>query len=101
MRAGFVAAWLAGTGIVVWRMVHQDHRLPVPGALLGITALFGALALTADVFPQSAGLVTLTAWGLDIAALLNVLPAGLGGQLAAISGEQQSAFITAGGGTGG
>ena len=97
MRGGFVAAWLAGTGIVVWRMVHQDHRLPVPGALLGITALFGALALTADVFPQTAGVVTLTAWGLDIAALLNVLPQGLGGQLATISGQPQSAFNKPGG----
>jgi hypothetical protein len=92
MKGGFVAAWLAGTGIVAWRMVHQDHHLPVPGALLGVTALFGALALVADVFPASAGVVTVTAWGLDVAALLNVLPAGLGGQVTQAQAAERQAL---------
>jgi hypothetical protein len=81
MKAGLAAAWLAGMGLVSWRMVHRDHRPPVPGALLGITGLFLAMALTADVFPVTAPLMTVTAWGLDVAAFLEVLPAGLGGQI--------------------
>jgi len=68
-------------GIVIWRMVHRDHRLPVPGALLGISGLFAAGALVADVYPPAAGLVTASLWGLDVAAFMNVLPEGLGGQI--------------------
>lgn len=81
MKAGLAAAWLAGVGLVTWRMVHRDHRPPVPGALLGVTGLFLAMALVSDVFPATTPLVTVTAWGLDVAAFLNVLPAGLGGQI--------------------
>jgi hypothetical protein len=81
VKTGFVAAWLAGLGLVTWRMVHRDHKMPVPGALAGISGLFAALALTADVFPASAGLVTVTAVGLDVAALFQALPAGLSGQI--------------------
>jgi hypothetical protein len=78
---GFVAAWLAGEAIVIWRMVHRDHRMPVPGTLLGISLLFAGLGLAAELAPRAAPVITLGAWGLDIAALLNALPAGLGGQL--------------------
>jgi hypothetical protein len=87
-------AWLAGEAIVIWRMVHKDHRPPVPGALLGISALFLVMALAADMAPKAAGLIALTAWGLDVAALMNALPAGLGGQLtqaAAASGQAEGA----------
>jgi hypothetical protein len=85
-------AWLAGEAIVIWRMVHKDHRPPVPGALLGISALFLVMALAADMVPKAAGLIALTAWGLDVAALMNALPAGLAGQLAqagAASGQAE------------
>lgn len=78
---GFVAAWLAGEAIVIWRIVHKDHRIPVPGALLGISALFAGLALTADIFPSWGQPLTLAAWGLDLAAFYQALPAGLNGQL--------------------
>lgn len=81
MKAGLVAAWLAGMGLVSWRMVHRDHKLPVPGALLGISGLFAGLALISDVWPASAGLVTVGAVGLDVAAFFNAIPAGLGGQI--------------------
>ena len=83
MRNSLGMAWLAGESIVIWRMVHKDHRPPVPGALLGISALFLVMALAADMVPRAAGVISLTAWGLDVAALLNALPAGLAGQLAA------------------
>ena len=81
MKAGIVAAWAAGMGIVIWRMVHRDHAMPVPGALLGISGLFAAGALTADIWPASAGLVTVVLVGLDVAAFTIALPAGLGGQI--------------------
>ena len=57
MKAGLVAAWLAGMSLVVWRNVHRDHHMPVPGALLGISGLFAAGALVADIWPRSAGLI--------------------------------------------
>lgn len=81
MKGGIVAAWLAGEGIVIWRIVHRDHALPAPGVLLGITALFLAGALAAEVMPRSEPLVLAVLAGLDVAALMNVLPAGLGGQI--------------------
>lgn len=93
MNRSLTAAWLAGEAIVCWRMVHQSHRLPVPGALLGITGLFLAMALVSDIVPRAATLISLTAWGLDVAAFLNALPAGLAGQ---ITQSEQSAAIASG-----
>lgn len=74
---GLTAAWLTGLAIVTWRQVHQGHHLPVPAVLAGVSGLFAGLALLADAAPSAARVITLTAWGLDIAGLLNVLPAGL------------------------
>lgn len=82
MKGAFVSAWLVGEAIVIWRMVHRDHRPPVPGALLGITALFAGLGMLAEYAP-AAGLATAVAWGLDVAAFANALPAGLSGQITA------------------
>lgn len=81
MKTGLVAAWLAGMGLVTWRMVHRDHRMPVPGALMAISGLFAAGALISDVWPVTTGLVTVTLAGLDVAAFFNALPAGLSGQI--------------------
>lgn len=81
MKAGLVAAWLAGMGIVIWRNVHRDHHMPVPGALLGISGLFAAGALVSDVWPATTGLVAVTFVGLDVAAFMQALPAGLSGQI--------------------
>ena len=98
MNSSLAAAWLAGEAIVIWRMVHKDHRPPVPGALLGITGLFLALGLVADIVPASARLVGVAAWGLDVAAFLNALPAGLSGQISqAQSAERQAVTGTPGG----
>jgi hypothetical protein len=80
VKGGLVAAWLFGTAIVVWRDVHVQHRIPAPGQLLGISALFLGLAAVSEYTP-AAGLATAVAWGLDVAALLDVLPKGLGGQI--------------------
>jgi len=81
VKGGILAAWLAGETIVIWRIVHRDHSLPAPGALLGITALFLAGAFMADVYPRASPLIVAGLVGLDVAALLNALPAGLAGQI--------------------
>jgi len=85
---GFLAAWVVGEGIYIWRAVHKSHHLPVPGILVGITGLFAAMAAAAEIFPGAEQVITLTAWGLDLAGFLNVLPAGLGGQIAKTEAEQ-------------
>jgi uncharacterized membrane protein len=64
-------------GITGWRQIRQSQHLPVPAALLAVTGLFVVLGLVADTIPAASRVVTLTAWGLDIAGLLRVLPAGL------------------------
>lgn len=91
MKGGIVAAWLAGEGIVAWRIVHRDHGLPAPGVLMGIGALFLAGALIAEWVPASETLVLATLVGLDVAAFLNVLPGGLGGQI----GQAEQSTATA------
>lgn len=91
MGKGIAAAWLAGMAIMVWRQVHQSHRLPVPGALLGVTGLFVAGAVVADVFPSSAQVVTLALFGLDVAAFFDALPAGLSGQITTSENAESAA----------
>lgn len=88
---GFAAAWVAGMAIVVWRNTAVNKRLPVPGALLGVTGLFAAMGLVADIAPQSRQVVTWVAWGLDLAGLLNILPAGLSGQISQAAQSEETA----------
>jgi uncharacterized YccA/Bax inhibitor family protein len=91
---GFTAAWLLGLAVVTWKQVHASHHLPVPGALAGVTGLFAALGLVADISPSAAPVVTWAAWGLDLAGVLNILPAGLSGQIS----QSQTAETAAEGG---
>lgn len=92
---GLVGAWLVGESLFIWRQVHVTHRLPVPGDLLGITGLFALLGFAAAYQPAGK-LVTAVAWGLDIAAFFNALPAGLGGQIAqAQTAESDSEYASA------
>lgn len=101
---GLLAAWIAGESLIIWRAVHADHKPPVPGGLIGVTGLFAAMGLVADVVPSSATFLTVVAWGLDVAALLRLFPQGLGAQVskaAAASGTEigsASAPAAAGGG---
>jgi hypothetical protein len=88
---GLAGAWLAGVSIVAWREVHQSGHMPVPAALLGVTGMFAALSLIAEIAPGSRRVVTLAAWGLDIAGFLNVLPAGLFGQVQAAQASESAA----------
>lgn len=101
MKSGILAAWIAGMGIVGWRDVHKEHRIPAPGALLGITGLFLAGALIAEWVPRADTLVLATLVGLDVAAFLNVLPAGLGKQISEAQAAQGGAGGQATAGTGG
>jgi hypothetical protein len=73
---GIILAWMIGEGIIVFRSVRQDHSPPVPGALLATSGLFILLAILAEYQPAR-GLATTFAFGVDIAALLNL--GGLGG----------------------
>lgn len=73
MKAGFVSAWLAGMAIITWRYVAQRHQPPIPGSMLAASGFFALLALAAEYEP-AAGAAMLTAWGVDLAALLNLFP---------------------------
>lgn len=72
----FVAAWLVGEGIIIYRSVKVRKAPPSPGALLLSSGLFVGLALLADVSAARKLAITL-AWGFDIAALMNLW--GVGG----------------------
>jgi hypothetical protein len=101
MKGGLLAAWLVGEGLVIWRIVHREHRVPAPGALLGVTILFAGLAAVAEYQP-AATLATLTGWGLDIAAFLRFYPQGLGTQVGdAQTAQSKTEGLAAPGGTGG
>jgi len=68
---GFVLAWFAGESILVWRWVKLKAP-PPPGALALSSGLFLALAAAAQYQPARTT-VTLAAWGLDLAILLQVI----------------------------
>jgi len=91
MRGALAGAWLLGLGIVTWRQVKGGAHMPVPGALLAVTGMFAVLGVVADVYPASQTFVVVTAYGLDLAGVLNLWPAGLGGQV-----EQAAAAGTGG-----
>ena len=59
-----LAAWLVSLSISSWQSVTRDHAAPVPGNLLGISALFAALGFIAE---WNAPLAGITGWGLVIA----------------------------------
>ncbi len=69
---GLLAAWLVGEGIVTWRWFKQGAP-PPPGSLLAVSGFFALLALLA-IHPPARGAATALAVGIDIAALLQVLP---------------------------
>jgi hypothetical protein len=68
---GFVLAWFAGESILVWRWVKLKAP-PPPGALALSSGLFLALAAGAQYQPARTT-ITLAAWGLDLAILLQVI----------------------------
>ena len=91
MKGALAGAWLAGTGLVVWRQVRGGAHIPVPGMLLAVTGVFALLAVATDIYPRATPVVVATAWGIDLAGFLNLWPAGLGTQV------QQAAATGTGG----
>lgn len=69
---GILIAWLAGEGIVTWRWFRQGAP-PPPGSLAAVSGFFALLALLA-VHPPARGVAAALGAGIDIAALLQVLP---------------------------
>ena len=67
-----VMAWLIGEGIVTWRWA-KGGAPPTPGALVASSGFFVLCALLAEYQPAR-GVATLLAFGVDVAALLQVLP---------------------------
>ena len=71
----FIAAWLVGEGIIVYRSVKHQKVPPGPGQLLLSSGVFVMLALLAEA-PNARKLAVTLAWGFDIAALLNLWGTG-------------------------
>ena len=69
--AGITLAWLIGESIIIWRSVSKDHRPPMPGKLLASSGFFALTALLAE-YPPARTTATLLAFGIDIAAYLQV-----------------------------
>ncbi len=67
-----VMAWLLGEGIVTWRWA-KGGAPPTPGALAISSGFFALCALLAE-YPPARTTATLLAFGIDLAALLQILP---------------------------
>jgi hypothetical protein len=68
---GITIAWAIGLGIIGWRTVITEHRPPMPGQLLGASGFFALCAIIAE-YPPARTAATLLAFGIDIAAYLQV-----------------------------
>jgi len=89
-KGGFIAAWLVGEGIIIYRSVKNQKAPPGPGQLLLSSGVFVVLALLGE--SQQASKLALTlAWGFDIAALMNLW--GTGGPKPDKSGPQAKKAI--------
>lgn len=90
---GIILAWLIGEGIIVYRSVSKDHSPPVPGALLATSGLFIMLAALAE-YDKATTLATALAFGVDIAAILNLWGVGGSGTKASASGPTSAKGTT-------
>lgn len=71
---GLVLAWLIGEGIVTYRWAKAGAP-PTPGTLAAASGFFVLTALLYE-YPPARTAATLIAAGIDLAALLQVLPGG-------------------------
>lgn len=69
-----VMAWLIGEGIVIYRW-GKNGAPPTPGALAAASGFFVLLAVLAEYQPARS-LATALAFGVDAAALFQILPGG-------------------------
>jgi hypothetical protein len=67
----FIAAWLTGEGIIIYRSVKEQKAPPGPGQLLLSSGVFVMLALLAEA-KSAKPLATTLAWGFVTAAWLNI-----------------------------
>ncbi len=68
---GLILAWMVGEGIMTYRIVTQQSRPPLPGELLASSGLYVLLGFLAEAQSE---LASLLAWGINLAALLNLWP---------------------------
>ena len=68
----FVLAWLVGEGIISFRAVSRQGGPPWPGELLVGSGAFAILAIISEAGPNARRLSLWIAWGLNIAAFLNL-----------------------------
>lgn len=73
---GFIAAWLVGEGILIYRSIKINRVPPGPGQLLISSGVFVLLGLLAESREARTLAVTL-AWGFDIAAFMNIAGTGI------------------------
>jgi hypothetical protein len=73
MRRGIILAWMTGLTIITWREVTCAKRPPMPGQLAAASGFFILVAAMGE-FPGAAPAATALAFGIDLAALLKVLP---------------------------
>ena len=73
--APFILAWLVAEGILTYRTAKATGGPPGPGQLLFSSLLFVALGIIAEA-PSARKTAMMLAWGLDIAAFLNLAEFG-------------------------
>jgi hypothetical protein len=99
---GITLAWLIGEAIIITRQVNKQHHPPVPGALLGSSGLFALLAIIAE-YPPARPAMTLLAFGVDIAAWLEmpyITPAAPAAPASKATGTTQAPGTTTAAGRG-
>ena len=97
MKPLFIAEWLVGTGIVVFRSVKKNHGPPSPGSLLAVSGLFIILAIIADTGPDAEKVAALLGAGLDVAAFMNLFGGGVAKTPATSTAKTTGGQIASGG----
>lgn len=69
----FVLAWLTGETIIIYRTAKTYKAPPGPGQLLLSSGLFAILSLLAES-EKARTPATIVAWGINIAAFMNLYP---------------------------
>lgn len=78
MNRPILLAWLAGIGLITWRGVRVVHRPVSPGQYAAASGVYVLLALVAEWEPAAA-VAALTAWGFNLAVLLQLTPEQVSG----------------------
>jgi hypothetical protein len=68
----FIFAWLTGEGIISYRTIRDQSGPPWPGQMMMSTGLYVILAMIAQAGPNARRLALTLAWGLNIAAFMDL-----------------------------